>query len=368
MNKYFDNGSTSYPKPKKVAEDVYDYIVNLGGTYGRAAYERVMKCTSIVESCRDKVAKIIGASDGANIFWSQNATMGSNTVLNSLDLKGKRILISPMEHNAITRPLHHLGVEWEVMPCFDDGFVDVEKLNQISKDNLALIIVNHQSNVNGVIQPIEDICKWAGDTEVMVDTSQSLGHINIDVEKNNIDYLIFTGHKGLLGVSGIGGYYSKNPRKMKPLIYGGTGTSSESYNMPNSYPDTQEAGTPNMVGVVGLSSAIDNKPKSLHTKEDVFNFIKELKKIDSLNVLCANDFKNQGELLSFYSAKITGSELVLRLNRDFGIECRYGVHCAPLAHRTLKTLEIGTIRVAFSPYHTPEDLEYLLQSIKKALI
>lgn len=368
MNRYFDNGSTSYPKPIEVADAVYHHITAVGGPYGRASYEKAIKNTFVVEETRDLISKSIGAQSGDNLFWCQNATMGSNTILGGLNLKGKRVLVSPLEHNAIMRPLEHLGAKWSTLPSLSDGSIDLEQLKNTSLEGIELIVINHLSNVNGVIQPLEEIASWAVNTPIMVDCSQSLGHISIDVAKSNIDYLIFTAHKGLLGITGLGGYYAKDPNNLKPLIYGGTGSSSESYLMPSTFPDRQEAGTPNIVGIVGLNAALKNAPTPNHTKEDTLTLIDDIKKIDGITVFCANNPLQQGELFSFTHNKINGSDFTLRLQKRHGIECRYGHHCAPLAHKSIGSFNTGTIRISLSPYHTKEDLNYLLTAIKNEAI
>lgn len=365
MNKYFDNSSTSYPKPIEVADAIYHHITAIGGNYGRASYDRALKNNTIVEGTRDKIADLIGAENGDRVFWCQNATMASNIMLDSMDLRGKKVLVSPLEHNAITRPLEHLGACWSILPSLSDGMIDVERLKDVSLKGVELIIINHLSNVNGVIQPLAKVAAWAGETPLMVDTSQSLGYIDIDVTKSNIDYLLFTAHKGLYGVTGLGGYYVKDTTKLKPLLYGGTGSSSESYLMPTTYPDRQEAGTPNIIGIVGLNAALTNKPDPLHAKNHTLSLIKGVKDIEEIRVFCANDDSCQGELFSFTHEKINGSEFAYRLQKRYDIECRYGHHCAPLAHKSIGSFDSGTIRISLSPYHTTADMDYLLNAIKE---
>lgn len=365
MNKYFDNSSTSYPKPIEVADAIYHHITAVGGNYGRASYERALTNNTLVESTRDQVAALIGTAEGDHIFWCQNATMASNIILNSLDLRGKNVLVSPLEHNAVMRPLEYLGAHWTTLPALSDGTIDVSKLKDLSLKDIDLIIINHLSNVNGVIQPLQEVAAWAGDTPLMVDTSQSLGHTEIDVIASNIDYLIFTAHKGLYGVTGLGGYYVKETSKLRPLIYGGTGSSSESYLMPEAFPDRQEAGTPNIIGIVGLNAALTHKPNPLHTKADTLALIKGIKEMEGMHVFCANDGLYQGELFSFTHNRINGSEFAYQLQKKYGIECRYGHHCAPLAHKNIGSFDSGTLRISLSPYHTPEDMDYLLNAIKE---
>ena len=232
MNLYFDNASTSFPKPPDVAEAMCRFLTQEGGTYGRAAYDRVLRATRIVEGCRDAMAALLGVDDASKIAFTAGATTAVNVVLNGLfpercsrdgQQPKKRVWVSPLEHNAVMRPLARLErlgrITVEVLPGREDGMVDLDRLAALDTERGALVVVNHQSNVNGVIQPLKEICAWSRSRglRVMTDCSQSLPGASIEVDAWGVDYAIFTGHKGLLGPTGTGGFFARDPQRLEPL-------------------------------------------------------------------------------------------------------------------------------------------------------
>lgn len=373
FNSYFDNGATSFPKPTAVAEYITRYLTECGGTYGRSSYGRTVEATSGVEQCRDLLATSLGLPNANGLVLTSGATFGANMVLKGIGFKSGRVLVSPLEHNAVMRPLEQLckasntRLKWEVLPHFSDGIVDVEALRAINLSDVKLVIVNHASNVNGAIQPIEAIKKALGGVALMVDVSQSLGHIEVEAARWGLDYLFFTGHKGLYGPSGTGGVYIKEPQTVSPLVTGGTGSNSHSYDMPTTMPDIFEAGTPNIVGFYGLLGALENRPLKGHTPLDFKNFLSEIKTIPNITIYCANSYSNQIELFSVSSKTKKPSTIAFELLHGFGIETRSGLHCSPLAHRSLGTFSDGTLRISLSAYHTPSDLEQMLNALKEVL-
>lgn len=375
MNLYFDNASTSFPKPQAVVDAITHFMTYVGGTYGRGAYARVVESTTIAEQCRDLLAQRLGSNNSSvNIFFTHNATAASNTLLKGMGLKNCKILVSPMEHNAVMRPLQHLvqnyGITVETLPHDKFGRVDCYQLTHMNLSDVALIVVNHQSNVSGVIQPLGEIKVAAPHTPVMVDLSQSLGAVPCHVDTWGVDYAIFTGHKSLFGPTGIGGFYARRPDTIATAMHGGTGSRSDTFLMPESYPDRFEAGTPNMVGIAGLCTALENVPASQHTFEDFRTLMEQTQQIDGITLHAAvEDTREattsvQGELFSFTHSSIPPSVICQRLFERHGIETRQGLHCAPLAHRTLGTFPNGTLRIAPSPYHTSEDFALLVGAIK----
>ncbi|MCD6112066.1 MAG: aminotransferase class V-fold PLP-dependent enzyme, partial [Bacteroidales bacterium] len=215
INKYFDNSATSFPKPKQVAMEMSHYLNDIGGSYGRSFYKRAYEVSKTVEQTRELLADLIGASLSSNIVFTLNATHAINIVLNSFSKIKGEIAITPMEHNAVARPLYRIAGENKnlkivSLPAFSDGYIDVDKMPQYINKDTKLVVINHQSNVNGVIQPYRKIKELIGDIPLLLDVSQSLGHENINVDKDSIDFLAFTGHKALLGPTGIGGLFVKN--------------------------------------------------------------------------------------------------------------------------------------------------------------
>ena len=199
------------------------YLNEVGGPYGRSFYPRALEVAGIVEETRSLLAGLLGTGQPERIVFAHNATHAVNIVLKGLALTGKEVWISPLEHNAVARPLRRLKQEGRItvrfLPAAADGRVLPERLSGLFSRRTGLIIVNHQSNVNGVIQPIRELKEQAGDIPVLVDAAQSLDHQSIDVQGSGIDFVAFTGHKGLLGPTGTGGLYLGGP-PLKPLIEG----------------------------------------------------------------------------------------------------------------------------------------------------
>jgi cysteine desulfurase family protein len=368
MNTYFDNAATSFPKPPQVAQFMSRYLNELGGTYGRGAYDRALETSRTVEQVRDLLGSILGTRLAGNIVFTANATHALNIALKGIQLKGKHVLISPLEHNAVMRPLLYLtktnDVRYDVLPHGPDGMVDPEKVTGAIRSDTALVIVNHQSNVNGVLQPLQQIKKMTGDIPLLVDASQSLGHSIMAADTWNIDYIAFTGHKGLLGPTGTGGLFIRDPDRVEPLIHGGTGSNSESFDMPRFVPDKFEAGTPNVAGIFGLLGALQGRPLPAHRIEDLFEFIEKVKSTGHFKVFCAADSRAQGPLFSICHATKTCAQIARELFDISGIETRAGLHCAPLAHTTLGTFPDGTVRIAPSVYQTRADFDHCYEALK----
>lgn len=369
MNRYFDNGSTSFPKPGAVGEAMLHYLHEVGGTYGRAAYGRVAEATALAEACRDRLGTVLGTSLHDHIVFTPNATVAANILLKGLPLTGK-VLVSPMEHNAVMRPLQALAdtgkIRIGILPHFPDGAVDPDALNEVLDGEVSLVIVNHVSNVNGVIQPMERIgAVLDGRVPLMADVTQSAGAYAVGADRWKVDYLILTGHKYLFGPTGTGACFARNFENIAPLVHGGTGSRSDSYEMPGFLPDRFEAGTPNMAGIAGLNAALAHPPVARHTRGDFLRLLEAVKVMPHYRVFCAAEPERQAELFGIVHRDTGVAELAFQLYDRFGIETRSGLHCAPLAHRSIGSFPSGSVRIALSPYHTPEDLTYLADALKK---
>ena len=371
---YFDNASTSWPKPKSVIDTLSDFYKKPVGSYGRSMDERTLKYSCDIERLRDRIANIIGTSMPENIVFTKNATEASNIILNGIDFDGKNILISPLEHNAIMRPLY-ARVECSnsritVMPSLEDGTIDTEKLQNLDLDSYHLAIINVEGNVNGVIQPIEEIVPILKrhKIEIMLDTAQYLDVTRkIMSDTMDIDYIVMTGHKKLMGPTGTGAMFIRNPDRVEPLFTGGNGFKSMRIDLLEDMPYRYEYGTMNMIGLLSLLSAVEATEDKTLGHSVWTGFIKELKSLDC-KILCASDEKNQGSCISLLPTGKETSNVLSELYYHHGIICRDGIHCNPSAHSFLGTMPGGAIRI--SPnffFHNERDINYLYDSIKNVL-
>lgn len=371
MNLYFDNSATSFPKPPQVAVTMARYLDELGGPYGRSAYRRALEVSRNVERARDRLAAEFGIGRAEYLMFQPNATVGLNLVLQGLLRPGDEVLVSPLEHNAVMRPLAAMkrlrGINWRVLPADSDGLVRVENLPGMLTPQTRLVVINHQSNVNGLIQPLREIRAAAGDVPILVDAAQSSGATELRVDDWKLDYLAFTGHKSLLGPTGTGGVFVRHPQNIEPLVYGGTGSVSESTGMPEFAPDIFEAGTGNIAGIFGLLAAVENAPPPRHTQSEFLAFIDAMAFLPGIRLLRAANPECQGNLFSFRHENLDPAEIATRLNDRFGIEVRAGLHCAPLAHQTLDTFPGGTVRLSPSRLHCAADFEQVLRALREII-
>ncbi|MBN1144575.1 MAG: aminotransferase class V-fold PLP-dependent enzyme [Bacteroidales bacterium] len=367
-NTYFDNASTSWPKSPAVAYAMSDFLLKTGGTYGRAAYQRVYRTSAMIEECRNELADVMGVKESENIAFTQNATHAINTILSGLDLHDCEVLVSPLEHNAVMRTLNHLketrNVVWKIVAAKEDGTIIPEKIPEMVNERTKLVIINHESNVNGVVQPVEKVRSFIGDLPLMIDSTQSLGNVPFEGDKWGVDFIAFTGHKGLLGPTGTGGFYVRNTELLTPLVYGGTGSRSESFEMPLFAPDKFEAGTHNTVGIAGLLAALKNRPECGWKSSDLDVLIEKLQNIPGVRVLTATQPVNRGHVFSLVHERLTPSAIASRLYDRFEIEIRAGLHCAPMTHQYLGTFPHGSARFAPSLYHTRVDMVSLGNALK----
>lgn len=368
MNLYFDNSATSFPKPPEVEIYIREYLLQ-GGTYGRGAYNRVFLASKRVEETRYLISSIIGTELNSNILFTSNSTSALNTSIKGFNYKKGRVLISPLEHNAVCRPLQYLKnsgiVEFDIFPHNSDGLIDLTSSKSINFNQYDFVIVNHISNVNGVIQPVSEIKKMIGDTPLLLDASQSVGKVDIKVDDWNIDYLALTAHKGLMGPTGVGVLFALDSNSLLPLIHGGTGSLSESFEMPEHSPDKFEAGTPNILGIYGFYGALTAKVERQYSWSSFISLLKELNKLEKFKLLAANNTDYQSDVFSLKPLKQSVSDLSRVLYQSYEIETRSGLHCSPLAHQTLGTFPEGTVRFSLSKYHTDNDLEFLLNCLVK---
>ena len=257
---YFDNACTSFPKPQAVVNSIQDYCLRIGSSPGRSAHRLALEAARLVFETRENLAQLFNVSRSERIVLTCNATEALNLAILGLLGEGDHVLASSMEHNSVMRPLNHLLrkniIDLSIVPCSEEGYVDLEVLKRAIKKNTRLIAVNHVSNVVGTIAPLDEITKIANEIPILVDAAQSAGAVPIDVEACDIDLLAFTGHKSLYGPQGTGGLFIREGIDLRPLRLGGTGSKSESWDHPDFLPDKYECGTPNTPGIAGLGEGV----------------------------------------------------------------------------------------------------------------
>lgn len=374
MDVYLDNASTTFPKPKVVADSIYDYITNIGGNTNRGNYSNSLEGNRILLSTRKIIADFFNFDLIENVIFTNNITMSLNILIKGILNEGDHVISSTMEHNSVLRPLNdcvqNKGVELSLIKANTLGFIDVSSLESLIKTNTKAVILSHASNVTGSVQNLIDvgnICK-KHNLFFIIDTAQSAGTINVDMKELNANAIAFTGHKSLYGPQGIGGFIIDNDLNniCKPLLSGGTGSLSHSLTQPDFLPDKFECGTLNMLGIVGLNRAISfiNSTGRETIKEKIL-FLRDklydgLSNIDGIKIFGSKN--NSTTCISFTYKDIDPSEVSFYLSEN-GIKTRAGLHCAPLAHKSIGSYPAGTSRLSLSYFNTIEEIDYTLSII-----
>ncbi len=382
MNKglsvYLDNAATSYPKPEKVYEAVLHAMRDVGASPGRGGYRRSLEAGRILFNARETVAGFFSISDSARIIFTHNATGALNLALQGILVSGDHVVTTSMEHNSLLRPLYALrnsGVEMTIVPAGPDGMVSVESIHRAIRVNTRMIAVSHVSNVCGTIQPIQQLaglCREAG-ALFLVDAAQSAGHLPIDVGACDIDLLAVPGHKGLLGPFGTGLLYVAAHVPLKPVIQGGTGSHSTAEEQPQIMPDSFEAGTHNLSGIAGLHAGIEFIREQglsalfLHEQHLLTQAEKSLREVSGVTIHGPEDPSDRCSVLSFTASGVDSSLLAAELDHGFNIAVRAGLHCAPLAHRTLGTVPGGTVRLSPGWFTTSEEIAFFSDAVVQCI-
>ncbi|MBI4962214.1 MAG: aminotransferase class V-fold PLP-dependent enzyme [Desulfomonile tiedjei] len=394
-----DNAATSFPKPPGVVEAMVHFMTNVGANPGRSRHEQSLEASQIIEGARGKLAALFNIPDPDRIAFTLNATESLNTVIYGALNPGDHVIITQMEHNSVVRPVRHLErtgvVAVSVAPCDKMGMLDVDALARMIRPNTALVAVNHASNVCGSIQDVVAVRQAAGEIPVLLDAAQTAGVIPIDVQAMGIDYLAFTGHKGLFGPQGTGGLYVREGLKIRPLKRGGTGSVSEQDEQPDFFPDALESGTRNNVGIAGLGAGVDFvlttgvEKIRLHEMQLMEAFIEGL--IDVPGLVFYGPLKPEQQVpvlsMTFDQALPDGlrvsfggcggrsipatfeslhpQEAGTILQDRYEISVRVGLHCAPLAHQALGTFPDGTVRFSLGYFNTLDEIQIAVDAVKR---
>ncbi len=379
---YLDNAATSFPKPEAMLAAMINYSQAIGASPGRSGHGLSIDAGRVVFEAREKLARLFNIEDPLRIAFTKNVTEAVNIVLFGLLKRGDHVVTTSMEHNSVMRPLRFLqsqGVELSVIPCSSQGDLDPNDVHRALQKNTKLVVMTHASNVTGTIMPVEEIGKMTsnrGDVLLCVDAAQTAGALPIDVKKMSIDLLAFTGHKSLYGPQGTGGIYIREglEQQITPLMRGGTGSRSEFEAQPEFMPDKYESGTPNAIGLTGLSAGVSfilkQKVEAVRAKEEqrTSRFLQQLKEEkDQVTIYGPNDAQRQTAVVSFNLKNISPSDAALYFEEKWGIMCRPGLHCAPAAHKTIGTFSQGTVRFSFGFFHSEKDIDTAAAAVRDLL-
>lgn len=374
---YLDNAATSWPKPPAVAASIVDFLEHRAGNPGRSGHALAVAAGAVVAATRSELAALFGAPDPARIVFTLNATDALNMALWGLLVPGDRVVTTSMEHNAVVRPLHALaerGVTVTRVACAPDGTLDLDDLDRALRSGpVRLVAMCHASNVVGTILPARDAARLAHEhgSLFLLDAAQTAGVLPIDVLGMGIDFLAVPGHKALLGPTGTGALYVAPGIRLTPLRQGGTGTRSGEEHQPDELPAGLEAGTLNTVGIAGLGASLrylrGRGREAIHAHETSLTarLIQGLADVAGVTIHGPRDAALQVATVSVSLDGWEPVDVAAALDSSFGIAVRSGLHCAPLAHRTLGTFPGGTVRLSPGPFSTDEDVDRAVTAIRK---
>ena len=379
---YLDNAATTFPKPDVMHDAVRDFYRKNGVNPGRTGCDLAIAAEEMIHGTRKKYSTLFnrslveggGAKDPNRLVFTSNATMSLNLVINGTVAPGDHLVTTMLEHNSVIRPVNHKvkeGAEATYVVPDNEGYLDPEEIRKAVKKNTTLVIINHASNVTGVVQDIEAIgrvCKEEG-VPLAVDSAQTAGVLSIDMPKCNISFLSFTGHKGLFGPTGTGGICLADDAKIRGTIYGGTGVRSAIPFHLEEYPYRLEAGTQNLAGIAGLSAGLDwvlaKGIENIYAHEmGLFERLQEgLAEIKGIKIWGTRNLQNRVATLSMTVDKYDASDVGTILDVDYGIQNRTGLHCAPLIHEYHGSAPRGTVRFSVGPFNTEEHIEASIKAV-----
>jgi len=378
---YLDNAATSWPKPPVVLKAMADAMEQAGGNPGRSGHRLSIAAARIMFDTRDELAGFFGIHDPLRVIFTANATYALNLALNGLLKPGDKVVTTSIDHNAVRRPLRHLekhGIHLDIVSCAADGSLDVSAMTRHIDAATRLVIITHASNVVGTILPVSAVAEIAhhAGALLLVDAAQTAGVLPINMTEMGIDLLAFTGHKELLGPPGIGGLVMADTfevSRLETMVRGGTGSLSELEEQPDDLPDKFESGTANLVGIAGLGAGLRYvKERNLEQIGEYFKkitriLIQDLSVIPEIRLYGTLDAEQAVSVVSFTAAGRRVSEIGMRLDDEFGILSRVGLHCAPAAHRTIGSFPEGTVRLSPGSFTTIDDIKKAVQAISEVV-
>jgi len=374
-NLYFDNAATSWPKPEQVYSAAERYLRQACGNPGRSGHTRTLEADRLVYRVREALARFFNVSDPSRIVFTLNVTDALNMAIKGSVAAGDHVLFTAMEHNSVLRPLGGLRraglISTTMIPCSAEGYPDLDFLEKSFQPRTRLLIINHVSNVTGTILPLAEMAALARSRGVLVlvDAAQSAGTVSLDLSAVPVDMVAFAGHKGLLGPPGTGGLYVRPELDLKPWREGGTGSHSEMDLHPDTMPERLEAGTLNSPGLAGLYEGIkfieETGLDTIREHELALRarLRRKLEEIDGITIYGPAAAERCSSVLSFTLAGVDCGQIGYILESSFGILCRTGLHCAPMAHQAIGTFPQGTVRLSPGYFNSIADVDYLAGAI-----
>ena len=373
---YLDNGATSFPKPDEVYTFMDSFYRSFGVNPGRSGYDLCMETGELVDKTRKQLTDSFNGNDPDRLCFSYNSTDALNLIIFGMLKQGDHAITTTLEHNSVLRPLYHQsqfnGVEVDYIPFDSHGFIDPDDIKNKIKANTRLVIMNHASNVIGTVQPVKAIGRICHERSVpfAVDASQSAGKVPIDIEQHHIDIVAFTGHKSLLGPTGIGGLYVKEGIEIRHTRAGGTGVRSAERMHLDDYPYRLEYGTGNVLGIAGLHAGLKwiaaKGMDRIHKQEmRLTRMLRDgLSDLDGVSLYCQDDLNDHIAVLSFNVDEMEALDVGTLLDGEYDIACRTGLHCAPLVHEQLGTDQIGgAVRIGIGPFNTEDHIRTAIEAI-----
>lgn len=378
---YFDCAATTRRKPERVLEAMVDFYKNIGASPGRGGYSLALDASRIVLNTRLSLGKLFNVQEIENIVLTHNITYALNMIIKGALKKGDHVVTTSMEHNAVIRPLNRLRdsglITLDYVQATREGTVNPKEIEKAIKPETKLVITTHCSNVTGTILPIKEIANIVKKSKALyvVDAAQTAGSYPIDLSELAIDVLAFTGHKGLYGPTGTGGFIitKEASQVIDPLIEGGTGSISNKDFQPDFMPDKFESGTTNTIGIAGLGAGVDfileKGIKNIYSEKKALTkyFLDQLKSIEQVKIHGPAKVETQTSTISISIKNTDLGQLSFDLDDQFGIMTRSGLHCAPYAHQTIGTFPQGTLRFSFDTMNSMEEIDYTINALKKLI-
>lgn len=376
---YLDCAATTLQKPPQVLKALVQYATEVGVSHGRGAYRKGIEANELVFQTRLALAKLFNVQRMDRILFMKNVTEALNTALKGFLKKGDHVVLSSLEHNAVIRPLNKLkasqGLEYTLVPANSQGRLNPYDFEKALRPNTRMVCLVHASNVTGNLSPVEEVgalCSRKG-IAFLLDAAQTAGLVPLSMKDLHVDFLAFTGHKGLMGPTGTGGLVVAPQWNLDSFLEGGTGSNSDKEEQPQNWPDKFESGTQNYWGLAGLKAAVEfllkSGVESVRNKEEALTglFLTEVGKIRGIKVYGLPGGTGK-ERIAVVSLNVEGkdpSEVGFELDEKYGIMTRVGLHCAPLAHRTIGTYPVGTVRFSFGYYNTEKEIEKALMALRE---